>query len=49
MNLSMYQQSVPAFQKYLRNLSAILSKAEAYCTDKKIDEAVLLNDRLYPD
>jgi hypothetical protein len=33
----------------LRNLSAILDKAQAHCEAKKIDPAALLTDRLYPD
>lgn len=49
MSLSMYQASVPAFQKMLGNLKTILQKAEAHATAKKIDPAVLLNARLFPD
>ena len=49
MSLSMYQASVPAFQKHLHALDGILDKAAAYCTAKKIDPAVLLASRLYPD
>jgi len=49
MSLSMYQASVPAFQKMLGNLKTILRKAEAHAAAKKIDPAVLLNARLFPD
>ena len=49
MSLSMYQASVPAFQKHLHALDGILDKAAAYCAAKKIDPAVLLATRLYPD
>lgn len=49
MSLSMYQASVPAFQKHLHALDGILDKAAAYATAKKIDPAVLLASRLYPD
>ena len=49
MSLSMYQASVPAFQKHLHALDGILDKAAAYCAAKKIDAAVLLATRLYPD
>ncbi|MGE5526980.1 MAG: DUF1993 domain-containing protein [Rhodospirillaceae bacterium] len=49
MALSMYDISVPAFRKMLGNLSAILSKAEAYAAARKIDPAVLLQSRLFPD
>ncbi|MDL1860568.1 DUF1993 domain-containing protein [Betaproteobacteria bacterium PRO7] len=49
MQISMYAASVPVFAKMLGNLSAILDKAAAYAEQKKIDPAVLLNARLYPD
>jgi uncharacterized protein len=49
MSLSMYQASVPAFQKHLGALDAMLDKAVAYADAKKIDPAVLLGARLYPD
>jgi uncharacterized protein len=49
MSLSMYQTSVPAFLQMLKNLSAILDKAEAYAGSRKIDPEVLLNYRLAPD
>lgn len=49
MALSMYEASVPRFVSMLRNLDAILAKAEAYAEAKKIDPAVLLSARLYPD
>ena len=45
----MYQTSVPVFKQLLNSLSAILTKAEAYATEKKFEPAVLLNARLYPD
>jgi hypothetical protein len=48
MNL-MYSMSVPVFTKTLGNLSAILDKAAAHAEAKKIDPAVLLAARLYPD
>jgi len=49
MKISMYQASVPAFTLMLNNLSAILEKAMAHADAKKIDPAVLVNARLYPD
>lgn len=49
MSLSMYQVSVPVFTRSLNNLSSILKKAEAHADTKKIDPAVLVNARLYPD
>jgi hypothetical protein len=45
----MYQASVPRFANMLRNLDAILAKAQAHAAAKKIDPAVLLGGRLFPD
>lgn len=49
MPLSMYTASVPVFQHMLRNLLHILDKGEASAQARKIDPAVLVNDRLAPD
>ncbi|MEI8394840.1 MAG: DUF1993 domain-containing protein [Rhodospirillaceae bacterium] len=49
MTISMYQASVPMFLKMLTNLSGILDKAAVYAEAKKIDPAVLLSTRLFPD
>ena len=49
MSLSMYQASVPGFIRALSNLTAILKKGEAHAQARKIDPAVLVNARLYPD
>jgi hypothetical protein len=49
MTISMYQASAPRFVNTLRNLSAILDKAAAHCDAHKIDPAVLIGARLYPD
>ncbi len=49
MSLSMFQVSVPLLINSLKNLDHILNKAMVHCEAKKIDPAVLLNDRLYPD
>jgi uncharacterized protein len=49
MALSMYQASVPAFQKHLHALDGILDKAASHAAGKKIDPSVLLASRLYPD
>ena len=49
MTISMYQASVPSLIRSLNNLAAILSKSAAHAEDKKIDPAVLVNSRLYPD
>jgi hypothetical protein len=45
----MYQASVPVFLQGLKNLAAILDKAAVQAAGRKIDPAVLLNDRLAPD
>ena len=49
MSITMYRASIPVFQKMLTNLSGILTKAAAYAEDRKIDPAVLLATRLFPD
>ncbi len=49
MNISMYQASVPVFIRMLDNLAAILEKAAAHAEARKIDPAVLVSSRLYPD
>ncbi len=49
MTISMYQASVPVCTRMLNNLAAILEKAAAHAEARKIDPAVLINDRLYPD
>ena len=49
MPISMYQASAPRFANALKNLSAILDKTQAHVEAKKIDPAVLLASRLYPD
>jgi hypothetical protein len=49
MSLSMYQASVPVFVQYLKGLSRVLDKAAPLVEARKIDQAVLLGTRLYPD
>jgi len=49
MTISMYQASAPRFAHTLKNLSAVLDKAQAHCDAKKIDPLVLTGARLYPD
>src|SRR5882757_109232 len=49
MTISMFQASVPAFIRSLNNLAAILEKGAAHAQARKIDEAVLLGSRLFPD
>jgi len=45
----MYQTSVPRLANMLKNLSAILDKAQAHAEAKKIEPQVLTHFRLYPD
>jgi len=45
----MSQASLPVFEIGLKALAAVLDKAEADASAKKIDSSVLLNSRLYPD
>jgi len=49
MTISMYQASVPVFQQGLAALSGVLDKAAAHAAARKIDPAVLLQTRLFPD
>lgn len=49
MAFSMYSASVPVCAQQLGALTGILDKAAAHCAARKIDEAALLTDRLYPD
>jgi uncharacterized protein len=49
MTISMYQASLPGLIRSLGNLAAILEKADAHATAKKIDPTVLINSRLSPD
>jgi hypothetical protein len=45
----MYDACAPRFASMLRNLDAILGKAQAHAAAKKIDPAVLMSARLFPD
>ena len=49
MKISMYQASVPVLKRMLDNLARILEKAAAHAEARKIDPAVLIASRLYPD
>ena len=49
MSLSMYQASIPVLTQALGNLAKILEKGEAHAASKKIDPAVFIQGRLYPD
>ena len=49
MKISMYQASIPVFVRALNNLAVILEKAAAHAEARKIDPAVMIGYRLYPD
>ena len=49
MQISMYRAAIPPFIRTLTNLIAILEKAAAHAETRKIDPAVLLASRLFPD
>jgi hypothetical protein len=49
MTISMYAASIPVFKQMLGGVNDILGKAQAYCTEKKIEPQVLLSARLFPD
>jgi hypothetical protein len=49
MSFGMYAASVPAFLQMLKNLTAILEKAEAFAAERDIEPEVVLNWRLVPD
>jgi hypothetical protein len=43
------QSPVPVYTRALRSLATILGKAEDYCAERKIDPAVVVSARLFPD
>jgi uncharacterized protein len=49
MSFGMYAASVPTFLHMLKNLTAILDKAEAFAAERDIEPEVLVNWRLAPD
>ncbi len=49
MSVTMYQASIPVFQKMLGNLSGILSKAAEYAETRGIAPSALLATRLFAD
>jgi hypothetical protein len=49
MPVSLYEISVPVFDRRLKAHVAILDKAAAHAEAKKIDPAAFMTDRLYPD
>ena len=49
MPISLYSASVPVFERMLRNLHAIIEKAEVNASERKIRPEVLVSSRLAPD
>jgi hypothetical protein len=49
MTLSMYQASVPVFDRQLGAMANILEKGAAYADAHRIDPSILIGSRLYPD
>ena len=49
MPISMYRACVPVFRQMLDSLAAVLAKAEAHATSRKIEPDALLQARLFPD
>jgi hypothetical protein len=49
MSITLYTATVPTCTRALNNLAAILEKAAAHALSRKIDPAVLMNTRLFPD
>ena len=49
MGNAMYTASIPVFRQMLGGLDAVLSRAQAHATERKIEPAALLQARLFPD
>src|ERR1700757_3303502 len=49
MTFSMYQATAPVLIRGLKGLAIVLDKAEAFAAERKLDEQVVLQTRLYPD
>ena len=49
MTISMYQASAPVYVQYLNSVAAVLDKGAAFAEARKLDPAMLLQTRLYPD
>ena len=49
MTHAIYASSVPVFKQMLGGLKAVLNKAQAHATEKKIDPNALMQARLFPD
>jgi uncharacterized protein len=49
MTMSMFTISVPVFDRHLTQMGHYLGKGAAYATEKKLEDAVLTQMRIYPD
>ena len=49
MTITIYSASVPVFKQMLSSMSNVLTKAESHAHEHKIEPAVLLQSRLFPD
>ncbi|MGL4230204.1 MAG: DUF1993 domain-containing protein [Casimicrobium sp.] len=49
MSTSMYQASVSVFDRHLAMMQGYLAKGAAYAAEKKLDDTVLTQMRIYPD
>ena len=49
MTISMYRASVGVFTQFLGSLTDLLDRAALHAEARKIDPAILLNARLYPN
>jgi hypothetical protein len=49
MSIPMFQTAIPVFNQVLRGLTNVLDKGEAHCAAHNIDEAVLLQMRIFPN
>ena len=49
MSISIFETSVLSYLRQLENFSVILTKAQHHLKNKKIDETVFINARIFPD
>jgi uncharacterized protein len=49
MSMSMYNASVPVFDRHLAMMQGYLAKGAAHAAEKKLDDTVLTQMRIYPD
>ncbi len=49
MSISIFETSVLSYLRQLENFSVILTKAQHHLSNKKIDETVFINARIFPD